>query len=133
MPSIDVAMVRSLRGGVTGILARSLEQAFVRRSIISDAESNITDVKTAFSSWDNCMAAVYCKYVHLLFPFLFFSHVSLRTADSPQMARDRCHHHRRSNHLLRDLVHSPMSLLRSLLLLRVLLLPEMLRPMLWML
>lgn len=78
MPSIDVAMVRSLRGGVTGILARSLEQAFVKRSIIDDAQSNISDVKTAFSSWDNCMAAVYCKYVCTFFFFFFFVFFSRR-------------------------------------------------------
>ncbi|KAJ4396843.1 hypothetical protein N0V93_001065 [Gnomoniopsis smithogilvyi] len=61
MPSIDVAMARSVRGGVGGILARSLQAAFEKRSLITSAESNITSVKEAFSSWDNCMAAVYCN------------------------------------------------------------------------
>lgn len=65
MPSIDVAMARSVRGGVGGIIARSLQSAFEKRSLISSAESNITSVKDAFSSWDNCMAAVYCKYGHI--------------------------------------------------------------------
>lgn len=61
MPSIDIAMARSLRGGVTGILARSLQKAFAERSIITDAGNSISDVKTALSSWDNCMSVVWCK------------------------------------------------------------------------
>lgn len=55
-------MTRSLRGGVSGILSRSFQHAFQERNIISDAQENISDVKEAFSSWDNCMQAVYCKY-----------------------------------------------------------------------
>lgn len=68
MPSIDVAMTRSLRGGFSGIVARSFQHAFQERNIITDAQDQISDVKTAFSSWDNCMQVVYCKYGH---PFLF--------------------------------------------------------------
>ncbi|KAF4123457.1 hypothetical protein GMORB2_6158 [Geosmithia morbida] len=45
------------------VLTRSLLAASSsRRSIIDDAESSATDVKTAFSSWDNCMATDYCKW-----------------------------------------------------------------------
>ncbi|PSR97513.1 hypothetical protein BD289DRAFT_90811 [Coniella lustricola] len=62
MPSIDVAMARSLRGGLNEVLARSLRHAFVERDVVTDAEDNITDVTTAFSSWSNCMEAVYCKW-----------------------------------------------------------------------
>lgn len=62
-------MARSLRGGVWGSIARAVKPALEARSVTSDAQSEFSDVKTAFSSWDNCMAAVYCKYGdHLLFP-----------------------------------------------------------------
>lgn len=61
MPSIDVAMTRSLRGGVAEIVARSFQKAFEERGIISDASSSISDVKTALSSWDNCMSVTWCK------------------------------------------------------------------------
>lgn len=70
MPAIDVAMVRSLRGGfwetVKDSIARSLTAEVVRRDIVSDADSNISDIKQAFSSWSSCMAHVYCKYVKQL-------------------------------------------------------------------
>lgn len=29
---------------------------------MTDTQNKITDVKTAFSSWDNCMKASFCKY-----------------------------------------------------------------------
>jgi hypothetical protein len=50
MPRVDAAMAASLveRGGW-----------LVRRSVSSEVSS----VKESFSSWDNCMAASYCKYV----------------------------------------------------------------------
>ncbi|PNY24722.1 Uncharacterized protein TCAP_05338 [Tolypocladium capitatum] len=66
MPPVDVAMVRSLRGGVLeqfkDVLARSIAAAMARRSLFGDAEDKVTDVKTAFSSWDNCMKASFCKW-----------------------------------------------------------------------
>lgn len=57
-----MAMARSVAPGVGEIIGRSLKQAFLKRSLVSEAEGNISDVKTAFSSWSNCMEAVYCKY-----------------------------------------------------------------------
>lgn len=65
MPSIDVAMARSLRGSNWDILketvARSFAAELTRKGDITDKAS---DVATTFSSWDNCMAQNYCKYVH---------------------------------------------------------------------
>ncbi|KAK3337234.1 hypothetical protein B0T19DRAFT_396877 [Cercophora scortea] len=58
MPAIDVAMQRSLKEGFLELLAASLRPALERR----DIQGQITDVKTAFSSWDNCMKATYCKW-----------------------------------------------------------------------
>lgn len=66
MPSVNVAMERSLRGGFLDLLAASLRPAFERRDVITDAQGKANDVKTAFSSWDNCMNAVYCKYACLI-------------------------------------------------------------------
>jgi hypothetical protein len=31
-----------------------------------DITSEVSGVKNSFSSWDNCMAATYCKYVALI-------------------------------------------------------------------
>ncbi|ROW11317.1 hypothetical protein VMCG_01560 [Cytospora schulzeri] len=62
MPTIDVMMARSLRGGVWGSIARAVQPALVARGAVEDAQSDFTDFKTAFSSWDNCMAATYCKW-----------------------------------------------------------------------
>lgn len=56
-------MARSVRGGVGGIIARSLQAAFVEER---DVVSSISSVKESFSSWDNCMEAVYCKYGTIL-------------------------------------------------------------------
>lgn len=61
MPSIDVAMARSVRGGVLDIVARSLQAGLEQRGVISEAQGQISDIKLAFSSWDNCMQATYCK------------------------------------------------------------------------
>lgn len=61
MPSIDVAMVRSVRGGVVDILARSVQAGLAPRGVISEAQGQLSDIKLAFSSWDNCMQATYCK------------------------------------------------------------------------
>jgi hypothetical protein len=48
--------------GFMDLLSASLRPALERRDAITDAQGQISDVKTAFSSWDNCMNAVYCKY-----------------------------------------------------------------------
>ncbi|KAL2180463.1 uncharacterized protein P884DRAFT_80006 [Thermothelomyces heterothallicus CBS 202.75] len=58
MPTVDVAMERSLRRGVLDLFVASLRPALERR----DIEGQISDVKTAFSSWDNCMQVNYCKW-----------------------------------------------------------------------
>ncbi|KDN61798.1 hypothetical protein CSUB01_00343 [Colletotrichum sublineola] len=65
MPSIDVAMARSVRGGVWGSVVSSLAANIESRGItdtVNNAGAQINDVRTAFSSWDNCMAATYCKW-----------------------------------------------------------------------
>lgn len=66
MPSVDVAMARSLRPPawelVRDALVRGIAQDLSRRDIVQDTENKITNVKTAFSSWDNCMKATFCKY-----------------------------------------------------------------------
>lgn len=115
-----------------GIIARSLQAAFEEKSVVTSAESSISSVKESFSSWDNCMAAVYCKYAHIPLP------LTARALDSAltyfqQMACDRSNHNRRPHHHLRDLVHSTLPMLRAILLLRVLPLSQVLRPMLRML
>ncbi|WQF77964.1 Putative [PSI+] induction protein [Colletotrichum destructivum] len=65
MPTIDVAMARSLRGGVWGSVASSIAANIETRGItdtVNNAGNQINDVKTALSSWDNCMAVTYCKW-----------------------------------------------------------------------
>ncbi|KAL7792942.1 hypothetical protein V8C37DRAFT_115257 [Trichoderma ceciliae] len=66
MPSVDVAMVRSLRGGlwetVKDSVARSLAAEVMRRDIVADTGDKISEIKQAFSSWDSCMAHAYCKW-----------------------------------------------------------------------
>ncbi|KAJ9139092.1 Fibroin-3 related protein [Pleurostoma richardsiae] len=62
MPSINIAMERSLRRSAVDLLIASLRPALERRDVITDAQDKITDVKTAFSSWDNCMKASFCKW-----------------------------------------------------------------------
>jgi hypothetical protein len=65
-------MARSLRPApwelVRDALARSVAGTLVKRNIVTDTEGKITDVKTAFSSWDNCMKASFCKYDLRLLP-----------------------------------------------------------------
>lgn len=53
-----MAMRRSLREGFVDVLVASLRPALERRI---DLEGQVADVKSAFSSWDNCMQATYCK------------------------------------------------------------------------
>lgn len=57
MPAVDVAMERSLRRGFLDLFVATLRPALERRDIMGQ----ITDAKTAFSSWDNCMQASFCK------------------------------------------------------------------------
>lgn len=65
MPSVDVAMAQSLRRGfldtLKNSLSRSVAQDLARRGLLSDADGEVTSVKTAFSSWSNCMSVVWCK------------------------------------------------------------------------
>lgn len=58
MPHITTAMHRSLRRGVGDIMLNSLVG---KRTITGEADN----VKNTFSSWDNCMAKTYCKFVSL--------------------------------------------------------------------
>ena len=61
MPSIDVAMARSLRGGVWGSITESLNRSMAPRGLGDKAG----EAAHALSSWDNCMQVTYCKYVSL--------------------------------------------------------------------
>jgi hypothetical protein len=54
MPHIRTAMERSLQRGVGSYVLDSLVGP---RGIGDD----VNNVKTTFSSWDNCMQKVYCK------------------------------------------------------------------------
>jgi hypothetical protein len=69
MPSIDVAMARSVQPSpwlsIRDALARSIANDLHRRNIVEDTQGKVTDIQTALSSWDNCMAASFCKYVDL--------------------------------------------------------------------
>ncbi|KAF4781922.1 hypothetical protein HER10_EVM0005141 [Colletotrichum scovillei] len=65
MPSIDVAMARSLRGGVWESMVSSMAADIQSRGItdtVQSAGNSINDVKTALSSWDNCMSVNFCKW-----------------------------------------------------------------------
>jgi hypothetical protein len=56
MPHITQAMQRSV-----GVKAGNIVfDALLGERSITDSVKN---VKNSFSSWDNCMAATYCKYV----------------------------------------------------------------------
>lgn len=72
MSSVDAAMARSLQDGpwdrLRESVARSITAHLASRNIINDAQDKVTDIKTALSSWDNCMAANFCKYVLLQCP-----------------------------------------------------------------
>lgn len=59
MPSIDDAMKASLRRGVADVVVDAVKSAaaVVKRHSSRDVSS----VENSFSSWDNCMAADYCK------------------------------------------------------------------------
>ncbi|KAH7376059.1 hypothetical protein B0T11DRAFT_16335 [Plectosphaerella cucumerina] len=58
MPSVDVAMARSLRGGIWGSIAAGLAKNIESRQITE----TVSEVGEAFSSWDNCMARSFCKW-----------------------------------------------------------------------
>lgn len=68
MPHVGQAMARSL-GEAEGLgealknlLARSVVAGLSERDgTIRSISTSITDAKTAFSSWDNCMQASFCK------------------------------------------------------------------------
>lgn len=67
MPHLGIAMERSLqersfREGLIDLIARSVAGGLSKRQDVGGIEGGINDVQTAFSSWDNCMAAVFCKY-----------------------------------------------------------------------
>ncbi|CAK7263044.1 hypothetical protein SEPCBS57363_000368 [Sporothrix epigloea] len=63
MPSIDIAMARSVatKRTLLDVFASAMGPVLHSRddSYVSD---KITDVKTAFSSWGNCMQADFCKW-----------------------------------------------------------------------
>ncbi|CAJ2502017.1 Uu.00g048700.m01.CDS01 [Anthostomella pinea] len=66
MPHIGALMERSLQERSLGdafadLLARSAVAALGKRQF-SGIQGDITDAKTAFSSWDNCMQATFCKW-----------------------------------------------------------------------
>ncbi|KHN96436.1 uncharacterized protein MAM_05725 [Metarhizium album ARSEF 1941] len=59
-------MARSLRPAawqlIRDAVARSVAESLTKRDVMTDAQNKVTDVKTAFSSWDNCMKASFCKW-----------------------------------------------------------------------
>ncbi|OTB08792.1 hypothetical protein M426DRAFT_7512 [Hypoxylon sp. CI-4A] len=67
MPHIGALMERSLqersfRDAFADLLARSAIAALGKRQSVSSISDDIHDAKTAFSSWDNCMQASFCKW-----------------------------------------------------------------------
>lgn len=65
MPHIGALMERSLqehslKDAFLNLLARSVNAAVDKRA--TGIQGSIQDAKTAFSSWDNCMQASFCKY-----------------------------------------------------------------------
>ncbi len=52
-----------MRRGAMGLLAAAVRPVLESRDAITDVPGQIDDVKLAFSSWDNCMRANFCKYV----------------------------------------------------------------------
>ncbi|KAI0910630.1 hypothetical protein F4823DRAFT_365670 [Ustulina deusta] len=67
MPHIRAAMERSLQTGSWGdafanLVSRSAVAALGRRQSIDGISSDISDAATAFSSWDNCFQASFCKW-----------------------------------------------------------------------
>ncbi|KAI1107805.1 hypothetical protein F4804DRAFT_1138 [Jackrogersella minutella] len=67
MPHIGMVMERSLqernfRDAFANLLARSAVAALGKRQSVGGITDDIKDAKTAFSSWDNCMKASFCKW-----------------------------------------------------------------------
>ncbi|KAI0483003.1 hypothetical protein GGR56DRAFT_663656 [Xylariaceae sp. FL0804] len=69
MPHVGAAMERSLHGrslwqAFADLLGRSAVAALGKRVPLDMGSigGDLSDAKTAFSSWDNCMAATYCKW-----------------------------------------------------------------------
>lgn len=137
MPHIGAAMERtlmpqrSLIDSALDLVARSVTAAMVKRDAVGDAKQQVTDVKTAFSSWDNCMQASFCKCVA---SSLFFApvaqaatfHYSITYADPRQVARHWHYDFCGLDCYLCRLVLHTLSMLWCFLLLQVFLLPEML-------
>lgn len=62
MPSVDVAMRRSLGRGFLDLFVASMRPVLQKREgTITRVANEAADVKLAFSSWDNCMQANFCK------------------------------------------------------------------------
>ncbi|KAI1383256.1 uncharacterized protein F4822DRAFT_70615 [Hypoxylon trugodes] len=67
MPHVGVLMERSLqdrslKDAFIQLVARSAVAAVGKRQSIDGVKNGIQDAKTAFSSWDNCMQASFCKW-----------------------------------------------------------------------
>ncbi|KAI1466636.1 uncharacterized protein F4812DRAFT_60204 [Daldinia caldariorum] len=67
MPHVGILMERSLqerslRGAFMDLFARSAVAALGKRESAGSISGGIQDAKTAFSSWDNCMQADFCKW-----------------------------------------------------------------------
>ena len=67
MPHVGVLMERSLqeqslKDAFVNLLARSVVAAVDKRQSVSSIQGSVEDAATAFSSWDNCMQAAFCKY-----------------------------------------------------------------------
>ncbi|KAI8965922.1 hypothetical protein F5Y11DRAFT_233908 [Daldinia sp. FL1419] len=67
MPHIGIFMERSLqerslRDAFVDLFARSAVAALGKRQSVDSISGDIRDAKTAFSSWDNCMQASFCKW-----------------------------------------------------------------------
>ncbi|KAI2638084.1 hypothetical protein GGS21DRAFT_454827 [Xylaria nigripes] len=67
MPPIGAVMARSLqdrdwRNAFASLLSRSAVAALGKRQAFQDISGDINNVKTAFSSWDNCFKAAICKW-----------------------------------------------------------------------
>ncbi|KAI0383778.1 hypothetical protein F5Y04DRAFT_249665 [Hypomontagnella monticulosa] len=67
MPHVGVLMERSLqeqslKDAFVKLLARSVVAAVDKRQSVSSIQGSVEDAATAFSSWDNCMQAAFCKW-----------------------------------------------------------------------
>lgn len=63
----------TFREGLLDLVARSVVAGLVKRDgAVDDVKNGVKDAKTAFSSWDNCMQASFCKYAYLLQHFRLF-------------------------------------------------------------